>query len=515
LEKQITLNNSRIEICFPHSVGLINLVKAMPDRAWDRDNLCWILPATASHAKLALEFGQREHFMVSSDIYAMARSNGTNTEGRELLYPFQVEGVDFIHRNAGTCLLMDSCGLGKTVQALQYIKETEAQRVLIVCPASVKYKWKAEIKQWVGEDAVLINKGKDDIPTDRFAVVSYDLLKDIDWKLSNHYFDVAVGDEIQYASNRKAKRSVAFRNIRAGRKLLLSATPFLNRPKELWHILHIINPVQWRYYTNFAKRYCDAKEEYVKRGVKVWVDTGASNIDELKEKIAPIVLRRTKKEVMQDLPDLSRTLIPVDMNGMMEYRRAFNHFKSWLQEQDKPSVANALTKLNYLRQLVGKGKVKSAVELAEDILQDTDEKVVLYVHHKEVAKMCVEGLQAYGVDTIVGDDTQAKRALTMDKFQNKILPRALVISQAGGEGIDLFRASHLIFVERAWNPAKEVQIEGRLHRHGQKSAVNVYYLIAKSTIDEVIAQLIEDKRKLFGELIGSEDITSELLKVLK
>jgi len=181
-------------------------------------------------------------------------------------------------------------------------------------------------------------------------------------------------------------------------------------------------------------------------------------------------------------------------------------FKRYLKDNGKTTDPNALSKLNMLRQIIGMGKVDAAVELAEDALLEPDKKIVLYAHHKAVVQALCEKLKDYGVDTIVGDDSNTKRADTMKRFQTQDLPRVLVISSAGGEGVDLFRADTMITVEREWNEAKESQAESRLHRNGQKHAVMVYYLVAHNTIDKDIDELIERKRDAFDSVIGLEDI---------
>jgi len=244
--------------------------------------------------------------------------------------------------------------------------------------------------------------------------------------------------------------------------------------------------------------------------------SGSSNTAELKDKLARIMLRRTKEQVLPELPPLIRSILPVDISSeqQRDYSLALHDLKAWLRVNGKSNRITTLTKLNYLRQIVGMGKVKSAIELAEDVLQSTSGKLVMYAHHKVVVNALKEGLKEYGVDTIVGEDDNRKRMDTMIRFQNTQLPRVLVISSAGGEGIDLNAADNLIMVERAWNPGKEEQIEGRLHRIGQENKVAVWYLVARGTIDEKVHALVESKRYLVGELVGTPDIETIVLDEL-
>jgi len=321
----------------------------------------------------------------------------------------------------------------------------------------------------------------------------------------NFFANSTLVHNCHYISNRNAKRSNAVKLLNSNRTLFLSGTPFLNRPIELWNILDIMSPSGWGSYWQFAKRYCDMRvmNRYGRKFVDV---SGASNLSELKERLSDVMIRRTRKEVLKDLPDLVRTTLPVELKSYSEYHRAVADLKQWLREnKGEDRKLTALTKLSYLRYLVGISKVDPAVELIKDILaSDVNRKVVVYAHHKEVVDKLKEHLKEYGCETIVGEDSPQNRAATNDRFQNKDIPRVLVISSAGGEGIDLYRADSIVFVEREWNPSKEEQAEGRLHRIGQKNAVSAYYLVAKQTFDDHINYLISKKRGIIGEIMGIE-----------
>jgi SNF2 family DNA or RNA helicase len=158
-----------------------------------------------------------------------------------------------------------------------------------------------------------------------------------------------------------------------------------------------------------------------------------------------------------------------------------------------------------MRKVIGLMKVKPAIELAEDILVDSG-KVVLFAIHKDVVAQLEQGLKKYNVVKIVGDTPQKDRNDIVNRFQSEPEVRVAIISEAGGEGINLFAASNLIFVEREWNPGKETQIMGRVHRIGQTNPVSIYYIIAKNTIDERLHRLIEKKAEVLGQVISFESI---------
>jgi SWI/SNF-related matrix-associated actin-dependent regulator 1 of chromatin subfamily A len=172
--------------------------------------------------------------------------------------------------------------------------------------------------------------------------------------------------------------------------------------------------------------------------------------------------------------------------------------------------------LSVLRQAIGRAKIPVVVEFAEGVLDaDEDTKIVIYAVHRHVVAQLEQLLRKYGVTTITGDVPNEERSVRCDRFQNMHMPRVMIISSAGGEGIDLYRSSVIIFAEREWSPAVEEQAEARCHRIGQKGAVEAIYVIAQDTIDEDIDELIESKRAILGQVISQADvhldITDELL----
>jgi len=466
----------------------------------------------AEHAK---RLSNEHQFPIDNGVFKLLNQQPT-VQHRDKLYTFQKEDVDFIHYNNGTCLVANDMGTGKTITALTYAYEADTQRVLVVCPASVLYKWQDEVVRWNGWESQIVLTGKTALDmTKRVWIMSYAIMLNRVYELSEIEFDLLIMDECHKISNPKAKQALAVDQLITKRKLFLSGTPFLNRPIELWHVLNLIDPLSYKSYWSFANKYAGAeqKEIWTRNGKRTfWDVSGATNLDDLRKRIAPIVVRRTKQEVLDELPELTRTKMEVDISNKREYQSALLDFKRYLRENNKDSDPNALSKLNVLRQIIGMGKVESAIELAEEVLSNPDKKVVLYAHHKAVVNALCEKLKEYGVETIVGEDSNTKRADTVSRFQNNTLPRALVISSAGGEGIDLYRADTMITVEREWNEAKESQAESRLHRNGQKHAVVVYYLIAHNTIDKDIDELIERKRDAFNSVIGLEDIRTLIIQ---
>jgi SNF2 family DNA or RNA helicase len=244
---------------------------------------------------------------------------------------------------------------------------------------------------------------------------------------------------------------------------------------------------------------------------------GTSNLGELADRLSRVMIRRTKQEVLKDLPELTRTLVPVQIDNMSDYKVAIHDLKEWLKEEGKEvkDPNHVLTKLNVLRQVVGRGKVFAAIEMAESIL-DADRKVVLFAHHKETVTSLYDALKKYGCLVIAGDTPAKERAKNSNLFLSLDSGiRVMIITIAGAEGIDLYSASDIIFVEREWTPAKEEQAEARLHRIGQRAAVTAWYIVAKKTVDEKLAKVVQEKRKIIGQVIRQDQIVQQILQELE
>jgi SWI/SNF-related matrix-associated actin-dependent regulator 1 of chromatin subfamily A len=434
------------------------------------------------------------------------------------LYPFQKDAVAFVAKASGRCILGDEMGLGKTVEALAWAKQQpDIKRVLIVTPASVLYKWQDECYRWWGKPNEVIVTSKDPIGLCPVSILTYGILTRRVVELSTIPWDLLILDEFHYIKGHKSKRTIASQAVARVAKyvLLLSGTPMLNRPMELFNGLNIIDRKVWANPFAFGHRYAGGLTE---RG---WFK-GSTNEEELHRRLQPYMIRRLKTEVLEQLPELQRIHVPVDIPNMDEYKQVRSQVRAALKELDpnhKGYFVNALDKLNALRRVVGIGKTRVAVEWAEEFLEQTESKLVIFVHHKENLDTLQKVLnERYGAYTISGEVSAQSRANRVQAFQHPGRPRVLIVTTAGGEGIDLFGlegvdASTLLLVERQWNPAREEQMEARLHRLGQHNAVNAYYLSARRTVDDKFYHLVEAKRETLKRIIGA-DIPTTLVKDL-
>jgi len=458
-------------------------------------------------------------------------------EGFKLdLYPFQKAGVEYALSKNGQVLIADEMGLGKTVQALATVHLLKAFPCLVVCPATLKYNWIDEIKKFTDYKAVVLSgnpknakfKLKDIVNQVQFVIINYDILQK--WEeeiLSCNCFKAVVFDESHYIKNPKAKRTKSAMNIAKNipHKILLTGTPILNRPVELISQLKVLGVFDkiangWFDYVN---RYCDAKQ--TRFG---WDVSGASNLDELNEKLREIcMIRREKKDVLKELPEKIRTPIHVDIENEKEYKKAEKEFVRYIKElmnkigasQEeiteklmKISANETIVKLTKLRQIVAEGKLNSAVKWIENFFENNpNKKLVVFCYHREIQDKLYEMLKDYNPLRIHADMKPEERQKTVRLFQEDNNHKLIILGiKVGSEGITLTKADTMLFVELYWTPAILQQAEDRIHRIGQDNNVNIYYIIGRNTIDEYMWELLERKERIVKEATGKEVIEDKL-----
>jgi len=440
-------------------------------------------------------------------------SFSTNMSYKDLM-PFQNISVAFALAKDCRAILGDEMGLGKTVEALTVIRLQKFTKVLAVVPSSVKYKWGREVDRWTTLDHHVISSSKDPIPDDGVVIMSYDIMRRRVDELILYEWDMLIFDEAHRLKGRKGDvqrvdAATALINLTPS-YLFLTGTPFLNRPIELFNMLHWLNPVEWSSRSAFGDRYCGGLMHHYR---------GHSNTDELSFRLKQYMVRHLKQDVLQELPPITRTIVPIDLPDMDKYLAVEAEVYAAIRELNpdhKGYYVNALDKLNSLRHALGKLKAKACLGWIEDFMEDTDEKLVVYCHHKSVAGLLAKALKEYSPALITGDVGDRQRDAEITSYQRDPLVRIAIITSAGGEGIDLFgidglRSSTILFVERQWTPAVEEQAEARLHRKGQTYPVFAYYPVARDTVDVSMNKMIERKRKLGGDIMDVADITTTIV----
>ena len=429
------------------------------------------------------------------------------------LYPFQSVAVDFIRSKDGRCILGDEMGLGKTIEALTAIRLMYIHKVLVICPSIVKYKWQKEIDQWTMQSSFVVDSSKQHIDDGwNFHIMSYQMMINrIDELLANKY-QMVIFDECHYLKSRGAKRTKSANKLIALTEhyLFLSGTPFINRPMELYNMLNWLNPVEWSSQSRFGERYCGGlKNDY----------KGSTNRDELNQRLRQYMVRRLKVDVLEDLPLLTRTKVPIDLPRMGDYKEIERNIYKAIKEMNPKSKGyfiNAMDKLAVLRRAIGVQKAEASIPWIKNFLDTTDRKIVLYCHHHQVIDYLKEELREYQPTTLSGRVPAKKRQDRIEQFQTSPDIRVCIINSAGGEGIDLFGrdgndSSTILFIERQWTPAAEEQAEARLHRIGQNNPVSAYYLVARGTVDLLFDKLIDKKRQILTDIVGMDDVTMTII----
>jgi SWI/SNF-related matrix-associated actin-dependent regulator 1 of chromatin subfamily A len=383
---------------------------------------------------------------------------------------------------------------------MSYRKKDLTSQTLIVAPTNVTYKWQGDIKKWLKADAQVVDTTKTEIGDDPFIIMSYAMMRLRVAELLDKPWSLLLLDECHKVKSYKALQTQAAMKLakKTRFRLELSGTPFPNRHKELFEPLHIADPVafpNWYYYM----------ERYTLGKAYNW--TGLRNEVELKDRLSYILLRRTKKEVLPELPDIERATLPFKLTG--EYLNAYKE-----AEKEALGVTNVLPAMAKLRRILGEAKRAVSDEWILEFLQGCDEKLVIYAHHLDQVHHYTGVFKDWGVTAIYGAVPPKERFVRSTAFQSRRHPRIIVIDTAAVEGIDLFAASNIWFAERELVPMLEEQAEGRLHRMGQKNAVTAWYPMAIGTIDQYLDQIIRRKREEFKKLMPTDDTQEYISKML-
>ncbi|MFW6046505.1 MAG: DEAD/DEAH box helicase [Candidatus Woesearchaeota archaeon] len=493
-----------IIIDFPLNWEDVERMKQLPNKKFHKEGVdrFWSCDLTVEAVELLIKWGFwcDEYLHKFLEDAREKHKEEMQLDIADQLYHFQRVGVDFIEQRFGRALIADEMGLGKTVQALAWLRmNPELRPVCIVCPANLKYNWENETNKWLENPNIQILEGMYPYEiTGDIVIINYDILYNWVKTLKAYKFEVLITDEAHYYKNNSAKRTEAVKKLafKIDHIIALTGTPVLSRPIEIYNAINIIEPRLFPNFWKYARKYCNAK-----RGRYGWDFTGSRNEMKLHKKLTgSIMLRRLKKDVLHELPSKQKSFIPLDIDNRKEYESAERNFIKWIIENRggkaaiKARGAKALVKINTLKQVAVKGKMKSAIKFIEDILNTGDKLVVFCVHRATINELMEKfGGIAVKVDGSVSGKT---RQDAVDQFQNNPKVKLFVGNiRAAGEGITLTAASKVLHLELGWTPAEHDQAGDRVHRITQKNAVNEYYCLARGTIEEKIADLIDQKRK--------------------
>lgn len=424
------------------------------------------------------------------------------------LRSYQDVGVDFLVETSYTgSLLADGMGIGKTRQALAAIATLKAYPAIIVCPGNVKYGWAKEAEKMGLEKPVVLSTKK---PFSGAYIDEEDGIVVINYDIFAAWQDVLMGaktivfDEAQMLSHERSQRSKAAKAVarKAMYRIALTGTPMMNTPAELWNIIDTISPGRFGRSHQYNLRYCAAFQEEIKKKNsdevirKVWNVKGASNQAELSERMQTLMLRRTKQDVALELPPKTRELVELELPE-------YDNPDRWWSIDNKNQAQIALG-------IAGQLKIPAAAELAKRHVEEGS-KVVMFAYKKDIARGLKKALAEYGIEGFLatGDETNDRRRQNAERARDEGGVLCATIDSMG-TGVDyLSYANVIIFVELHYVPMKLLQAEDRAHRSGQQNSVFIYYLVALSTIDEVIRDRIRMKLKNFEGAVGS---TGETIK---
>lgn len=468
--------------------------------------------------------------------------------------PYQRAGIEFMLQRENTWLA-DAMGLGKTIQAIGLMNADESiQKVLIVCPASLKLNWQREIEKWKTRplSVSILSDGKKSNKNANILIVNYDILdkwfEDIQYETfdllildESHYIkssdqnkfplkpeEKKPGSRAQYRYEYKVKRVQAVFNVAplCKRKVFLTGTPITNRPKEAWTSIQLLCPDEFpKSFFSFAKRYCAGGSDGFG-----FDSSGGSNLEDMQNRLrSSCMIRRLKEDVLTELPPKRRQIMELPAPGLTKHIQAENNaFWEFESRKDALKLEMELAKVDgdeekYTRKVlemkeyartsfeqISKLRKETALAklpLAKDFINDfisSGEKVVVFAHHHCIVDELMKMLNAKEEIAVALDGrmSQEQRQRSVDLFQSNPSVKVFIGSiAAAGVGITLTAASTVIFVELDWTPGNMSQAEDRCHRISQLYPVNVIHLVLEGSLDCRMAKILVDKQEVIDKAL--------------
>lgn len=450
---------------------------------------------------------------------------------------YQIDGIRWLDRLRKMHLngiLADDMGLGKTLQAIttltQCIEEHPDQHSIVICPTSLVYNWKEEFSKFNPQLKVLAVDGNPnqrkklltDIEQFNIIITSYTLLqKDIEF-YKKIPFSYAILDEAQHIKNRGTRNAQSVKTIQAAHRLILTGTPIENSLDELWSLFDFLMPGLLSSYDRFVEKYIRYPSN----------QQAGKNLDNLRRKVAPFILRRMKKDVLSDLPPVSEIVYHCHLSEIQQqlYRSYAASAREELSQLVKKEgfdrvQIHVLATLTRLKQIcchpaifakdhaeVGdSSKYDMLLELLQNLMAGKH-KTVIFSQYTRMLNIMREDLQKQGIRFEYLDGSSKNRLSIVKKFnEDQNIPIFLVSLKAGGSGLNLVGADTVIHYDMWWNPAVENQATDRVHRLGQKNSVSSYKLITLNTIEEKILELHNRKKGLVKDVVSrDEDMMAKL-----
>ena len=512
---------------------------------WDPDARTWWTSSSIAAGRLARYADETAQEKLSSatgnvtESYAETSNIDVPCPDGLSFYPFQLAGIEFMNKRDAV-LLSDSMGLGKTIQVIGLVNLDESiTSVLVICPAIAKHLWKAEIEKWCTREMTMgIANGKE-FPNTDIVIVNYDIVHNFKKELRARNWSLRVCDEAHRLKNPKTRRCQNVLGKWNGRahqwdippipgtkRLMLTGTPIVNRPIELWPIIRALDPSTWCDWHYFTQRYCRARK------TRWGLDTsGSSNMVELGQKLrSTIMIRRAKKDVLKELPLKTRQIIeiPADsvtaklinketveyglrVDKILELEKAVETAEKTRNEERYAELADKLREarkiafadMSAIRLETAKVKIPIVINHLENLLEN-EQKVVVFVHHKVMAQALYEQFKDIAV-VVTGEVSPAQRFERVKQFQED--PKILLFIgniQAAGVAITLTASSMCVFAELSWTPGDLTQAEDRLLRIGQKNAVQIQHIVYAGSIDAKMCRAVVQKQNAIDKIMSDK-----------
>ena len=447
----------------------------------------------------------------------------------DVLRPYQKDGVNWLNQLAvrsWSGLLADEMGLGKTVQVLAFIRTIRGKH-LVVCPSSLIFNWQREAARFAPELKTVAVAGSDRAGALRqeagLYITSYpllrrdaDLYRDID-------FETVTLDEAQHIKNPDSQNAQTAMALRGRHRFALTGTPIENSIRDIWSLMHFLMP-------GYLGKRDDFRDRYER---EIESDPGGATHRRLIQRLRPFILRRTKRDVVKELPDKIEQVAYCELSG--EQRELYSQLSDTTRRQLSELAGGTdrnrarmtmLTALLRLRQVCcdvrllrpesdgteASGKVEMLRELLAESL-DGGHRVLVFSQFATMLRLLRETLIADGITVCHLDGQTKNRGAEVDRFQAGEAPVFLISLKAGGTGLNLTAANTVIHFDPWWNPAIEAQATDRAHRIGQEKVVTSYKLIARNTVEEKILALQQRKKAVIAASLESEEPLMESLSI--
>jgi superfamily II DNA or RNA helicase len=470
---------------------------------------------------------------------AIRQSHGSLPGVKVRLFPYQVEGVAFL-ASRGRALLADDMGLGKTLQAIAaatwLADHAGVRRCLVVCPASLKHQWAREIAKFTGRPAQIIQGGAAERGVQYradalFFIANYELvLRDLSVISETLKPDLLILDEAQRIKNWRTKLASTVKLIPSRYVFVLSGTPLENRLEDLYSLLQMVDarvlgPL-WRCLLDF--HITDQRGKVI----------GYRNLSELRRRIAPVLLRRDRSLVSDQLPDRTEVTLDIPLSAkqielhgsamqsagqlaQIAKRRPLTpgeHNRLMASLQQARMACNAAGLVD--KETEGSPKLEELARLLEELCLQSNRKAVVFSQWALMTEMVESLVRGMGLGCVRlhGGVPSAKRGELMEKFLTDDAVQVFISTDAGGTGLNLQAATVLINLDMPWNPAILDQRVARIHRLGQKQKVQIFLLLAEDSYEQRVAQLVKGKRDLFDNVIdpeATEDVVGISKKMLE